>query len=86
MDAEERKAELMAENRVQGGMMFKLDFDPRIIGSKKLPDGTVKKGIGNFISDWSIDEFPQFFNILKGDSGIIGSTKKRLDFTRISLA
>ena len=72
MDAEERKAELMAENRVQGGMMFKLDFDPRIIGSKKLPDGTVKKGIGNFISDWSIDEFPQFFNILKGDMSLVG--------------
>lgn len=72
MDAEERKAELMAENRVQGGMMFKLDFDPRIIGSKKLPDGTVKKGIGNFIRDWSIDEFPQFFNILKGDMSLVG--------------
>lgn len=86
MDAEERKAELMKENRVQDGMMFKLDFDPRIIGSKKLPDGTIKKGIGNFIRDWSLDEFPQFLNVLKGDSGIIGSTKKRLDFTRISLA
>lgn len=86
MDAEERKAELMAENRVQGGMMFKLDFDPRIIGSKKLPDGTVKKGIGNFISDWSIDEFPQFFNILKGVSGIIEPTEKKLDFTGFSLA
>lgn len=72
MDAEERKAELMAENRVQDGMMFKLDFDPRIIGSKKLPDGTVKKGIGNFIRDWSIDEFPQFFNILKGDMSLVG--------------
>mgnify|MGYP000028422555 FL=1 len=44
MDAEERKAELMKENRVQDGMMFKLDFDPRIIGSKKLPDGTIQKG------------------------------------------
>lgn len=43
MDAEERKAELMKENRVQDGMMFKLDFDPRIIGSKKLPDGTIKR-------------------------------------------
>ena len=62
----------MAENRVQGGMMFKLDFYPRIIGSKKLPDGTVKKGIGNFIRDWSIDEFPQFFNILKGDMSLVG--------------
>ena len=71
MDAEERKAELMKENRVQDGMMFKLDFDPRIIGSKKLPDGTIKKGVGNFIRDWSLDEFPQFLNVLKGVGGII---------------
>ena len=31
-------------------------------------------------------EFPQFFNVLKGDSGIIGTTKKNLDFTGVSLA
>ena len=73
MDAEERKAELMNENRVKDGMMFKLDFDPRIIGAKKLPDGTVKKGIGNFIRDWSIDEFPQFWNVLKGDMSLVGT-------------
>ena len=29
--------------------MFKLDFDPRVIGNKILPDGTKKTGIGNFI-------------------------------------
>lgn len=86
MDAEERKAELMKENRVQDGMMFKLDFDPRIIGSKKLPDGTIKKGVGNFIRDWSLDEFPQFLNVLKGVGGIIEPTKKKLDFTGFSLA
>ena len=34
LDAEERKAELMKDNRVSDGMMFKLDFDPRIIGNK----------------------------------------------------
>ena len=49
MDAEERKKELMAQNRVKDGMMFKLEYDPRIIGCKKKADGTIKKGVGNFI-------------------------------------
>ena len=79
LDAEARKAELMAENRVNGGLMFKLDFDPRIIGSKKLPDGTVKKGIGNFIRDWSLDEFPQFWNVLKGDLSLVGTRPPTVD-------
>ena len=79
MDAEERKAELMAQNRVQGGLMFKLDYDPRIIGTQQLPDGTVKKGIGNFIRDWSIDEFPQFFNVLKGDLSLCGTRPPTVD-------
>ena len=86
MDAEERKAELMKDNKLGDGKMFKLDFDPRVIGNKVLPDGTRKTGIGDFIRRTSIDEFPQFFNVLKGDSGIIGTTKKNLDFTRVSLA
>lgn len=79
LDAEARKAELMAQNRVGGGLMFKLDYDPRIIGSKKLPDGTVKKGIGNFIRDYSIDEFPQFFNVLKGDISLCGTRPPTVD-------
>lgn len=86
MDAEERKKELMAQNKVSDGMMFKMDFDPRIIGNRILPDGTKKTGIGQFIRKTSIDELPQFWNILKGDSGIIGTTKKNLDFARVSLA
>jgi len=73
LDAEERKAALMEQNRVKDAMMFKLDFDPRIIGAKKLPDGRVKRGIGNFIRDFSLDEFPQFFNVLKGDMSLIGT-------------
>ena len=80
MDAEERKAELMKDNKLGDEKMFKLDFDPRVIGNKVLPDGTHKTGIGDFIRRTSIDEFPQFFNVLKGDSGIIGTTKKNLDF------
>ena len=79
LDAEARKAELMAQNRVGGGLMFKLDFDPRIIGSRKLPDGTVKKGIGNFIRDWSLDEFPQFWNVLKGDLSLVGTRPPTVD-------
>ena len=73
MDAEERKKELMAQNKVSGGLMFKLDFDPRIIGNRILPDGTKKTGIGQFIRSTSIDEFPQFFNVLKGDMSLVGT-------------
>ena len=79
LDAEERKAELMAQNRMQGGLMFKLEYDPRIIGSEKRPDGTVKKGIGNFIRDYSLDEFPQFFNVLKGDLSLVGTRPPTVD-------
>ena len=73
LDAEERKKELLAQNRHGGALMFKLDFDPRIIGNKILPDGTRKTGIGQFIRDTSIDEFPQFFNVLKGDMSLVGT-------------
>ena len=86
MDAEERKKELMKDNRVEDGMMFKLEFDPRVIGNKILPNGEKKTGIGNLIRKTSLDEFPQFLNVLKGVSGIIEPTEKKLDFTGFSLA
>lgn len=76
MDAEERKAELMKDNKLGDGKMFKLDFDPRVIGNKILPDGTHKTGIGDFIRRTSLDEFPQFFNVLKGVRDIIGTTRE----------
>lgn len=72
MDAEERKAELMKENKMSNNLMFKMDFDPRIIGNKILPDGTKKTGIGQFIRSTSLDEFPQFFNVLIGQMSLIG--------------
>ncbi len=72
MDAEKRKAELMKENKMSSNLMFKMDFDPRIIGNKILPDGTKKTGIGQFIRATSLDEFPQFFNVLTGKMSLVG--------------
>ena len=53
-DAEERKKELMAQNEMDG-LMFKMKDDPRITKVRK------------FIRKTSIDELPQFWNVLKGE-------------------
>ncbi len=72
VDAEEKKQELLAQNRISDGMMFKMDFDPRIIGNKVV-DGKQITGIGEKIRRTSLDEFPQFFNVLKGDMSLVGT-------------
>ncbi|MBR6258214.1 MAG: sugar transferase [Lachnospiraceae bacterium] len=78
LDAEERKKELMEQNRVADGMMFKMDFDPRIIGNK-IVDGKQVTGIGEFIRSHSLDEFPQFFNVLMGQMSLVGTRPPTVD-------
>jgi len=65
-DAEERKAELMKHNEMNGSM-FKMADDPRITK------------VGRFLRKTSIDEFPQFFNVLKGDMSLVGTRPPTLD-------
>lgn len=65
-DAEKRKQELMKQNKMSG-LMFKIDDDPRIIP------------IGKFMRRTSLDEFSQFWNVLKGQMSLVGTRPPMVD-------
>jgi lipopolysaccharide/colanic/teichoic acid biosynthesis glycosyltransferase len=68
-NAEQRKAELEIINEMDGPV-FKVSNDPRITP------------IGKYLRRWSIDEWPQMFNVLKGDMSLVGPRPLPVDEVR----
>ncbi len=78
-DAEQRKSDLMGQNKIRDGKMFKMEDDPRIIGSEKKDKKGRPVGIGNILRRTSLDEFPQFADILLGKMSLVGWRPCTLD-------
>ena len=74
-NAESRKQEFMEKNSMDG-FMFKMEDDPRVLGSGS--DGK-RHGLGWFLRKYSIDEFPQFWNVLRGELSLVGTRPPLLE-------
>ena len=74
-NADKRRSVLEERNEMKGPM-FKLVNDPRVLGSGSNGD---RHGIGWFIRKHSLDEFPQFLNVLKGDMSLVGTRPPTVD-------
>ncbi|WP_404427710.1 sugar transferase [Ureibacillus chungkukjangi] len=59
-DAEELKAQLLEQNEIKDGPVFKMKQDPRVTK------------LGRFLRKTSIDELPQLINVLKGEMSLVG--------------